>query len=75
MEKNKILNKFLKDSDIIYDSNSFSKNFIYSLTQTLKQNQYANIDIFYKKIYIKIAYRVRNGDSFAKWDVNDFDLQ
>jgi len=46
----KILNKFLKDSDIIYDSNSFSKNFIYSLTQTLKQNQYANIDIFYKKI-------------------------
>lgn len=46
----KILNKFLKSSDIIYDSNSFSQNFIKSLTQTLRQNQYANIEIFYTTI-------------------------
>jgi len=43
----KIIKKFLKNSDIIYDYNSFSPNFIFRLTQTIKQNQYANIEIFY----------------------------
>ena len=52
----KILNKFLTNSDIIYDSSSFSKNFINSLTQTLIQNQYANIDIFYTIILKSILY-------------------
>jgi len=52
----KILNKFLKNSDIIYDSNSFSQNFIKSLTQTLKQNQYTNIEIFYTTILTSILY-------------------
>ena len=46
----KILNKFLTSSNIIYDSSTFSKNFITNLTQTLRQNQYANIDIFYTTI-------------------------
>lgn len=50
----KIIKKFLKNSDIIYDYNSFSQNFIFRLTQTIKQNQYANIEIFYNIILNRI---------------------
>jgi len=50
----KIIKKFLKNSDIIYDYNSFTPNFIFRLTQTIKQNQYANIEIFYNIILNRI---------------------
>jgi hypothetical protein len=46
----KILQKFLTDSDIIYDNTSFKKEFIDKLTTTLKQNQYANTEILYNII-------------------------
>ena len=28
-----------------------------------------------KRIYAKVAYRVRNGDAFSKWQKEDFDLK
>lgn len=28
-----------------------------------------------KRIFCEVAYRVRSGDSFAKWEIQDFDLQ
>lgn len=46
----KILKKFLKSTDIIYNENSFNDNFVYKLTQTLKQNLFANIHILYNSI-------------------------
>jgi hypothetical protein len=46
----KILKKFLKNTDIIYNENSFNDNFVYKLTQTLKQNLFANIHILYNSI-------------------------
>jgi len=33
-----------------------------------------NPNLIGKRIYIKVAYRVRNGDSFSKWQKEDFDL-
>lgn len=46
----KILKKFLKNTDIIHDENSFNDTFNYKLTQTIKQNIFANIHILYSSI-------------------------
>ena len=76
LDTHKIIKKFLKNTDIIYDTNSFSQNFIFKFTQTIKQNQYANIEIFYNIIlnrilapsYHNIAININLLTSLLKYD-------
>jgi hypothetical protein len=56
----KILNKFLKNSDIIYDDKSFNDTFVYKLTQTLKQNLFSNVHIIYNSILDNILTSSRH---------------
>ncbi len=55
-----ILTKFLKSSDIIYNEQSFNDTFVYSLTQTLKQNLFSNIHILYNSILDNILTSSRH---------------
>jgi len=54
------LNKFLTDKNILYNEDVFNDTFIYSLTQTLKQNMFANIHILYNSILDNILSSARH---------------
>ncbi len=55
-----ILSKFLTLSNIIYDEDTFNETFVYKLTQTLKQNLFANIHILYNSILDNILTSSRH---------------
>lgn len=55
-----ILNKFLNSSNILYNEDSFTDTFIYSLTQTLKQNLFSNMHILYNSILDNILTSSRH---------------
>jgi hypothetical protein len=55
-----ILNKFLNSSNILYNENSFTDTFVYSLTQTLKQNLFSNMHILYNSILDNILTSSRH---------------
>ncbi len=55
-----ILNKFLNSSNILYNEDSFTDTFVYSLTQTLKQNLFSNMHILYNSILDNILTSSRH---------------
>ena len=76
-----ILNKFLSSSNILYNENSFTDTFIYSLTQTLKQNLFSNMHILYNSILDNIlsssrhnitqTTRILNGTDYVYKNTNE----
>jgi hypothetical protein len=76
-----ILNKFLTSSNILYNENSFTDTFIYSLTQTLKQNLFSNMHILYNSILDNIlsssrhnitqTTRILNGTDYVYKNTNE----
>jgi hypothetical protein len=55
-----ILNKFLNSSNILYNEDSFTDTFIYSLTQTIKQNLFSNMHILYNSFLDNILTSSRH---------------